>query len=88
MLNDAGSDALAVFDTDLLALAIPSDYGGFGLNVPVATAAGTAMRQQIVVELQLLDTQGNPVSEWILENGIVLLGNIGVCRLSGDGLKK
>ncbi|OJD27481.1 hypothetical protein ACJ73_01120 [Blastomyces percursus] len=88
MLNDTGSNTLTIFDTDLLALAIPSTYMGFGANVPITTAAGIIWRQQITVEIQLLDSQGNAVSDWILEQGIVTPAATGAGRLSGDGIRQ
>ncbi|KAM5457435.1 hypothetical protein MaudCBS49596_000630 [Microsporum audouinii] len=69
MLNDTGSNMLTVFDTDLIALAIPPTYGGFSSYVSMSTAGGQVQRQHIVVEVQLLDSQGNP--DWVLEHGIV-----------------
>ncbi|KAM5477076.1 hypothetical protein MauCBS54593_000347 [Microsporum audouinii] len=61
MLNDTRSNMLTVFDTDLIALAIPPTYGGFGSYVSMSTAGGQVQRQLIMVEVQLLDSQGNPV---------------------------
>ncbi|KGY15551.1 hypothetical protein PABG_11544 [Paracoccidioides brasiliensis Pb03] len=88
MLNDTGSNTLTVFDTDLAALAIPLTYMGFGARVPIITAGGMVRRQQITVEIQLLDSQGNAVSDWILEEGIVTPAAAGVGRLSGDGIRQ
>lgn len=88
MLNDTGSNTLTVFDTDIAALAIPPIYPGFGANVPITTASGTVRRQQITVEVQLLDSQGNAVSDWILEEGIVTPAAVGATRLSGDGIRQ
>lgn len=85
MLNDTGSNILTVFDSDLVALSIPQTYMGFGANVPITTAGGLVKRQQITVEIQLLDSQGNALSDWILKKGIVTPAATGVCRLSGDG---
>ncbi|EER36800.1 conserved hypothetical protein [Histoplasma capsulatum H143] len=45
MLNDTGSDALTVFDSDILALAIPPTYGRFGPIITVAMAGGTVWQQ-------------------------------------------
>ncbi|EGC47208.1 conserved hypothetical protein [Histoplasma capsulatum var. duboisii H88] len=88
MLNDTGSNALTVFDTDLVALAIPPTYMGFGGNTQITTAGGSVIRQQITVEIQLLDSQGNAVSDWILEEGIVTPAVIGGVRLSGDCIRQ
>ncbi|KAM5436677.1 hypothetical protein McanMca71_001793 [Microsporum canis] len=88
MLNDTGSNMLTVFDTDLIALAIPPTYGGFGSYVSMSTAGGQVQRQHIVVEVQLLDSQGNPVSDWVLEHGIVTPASLGTARLSGDGMRQ
>ncbi|KAM5441464.1 hypothetical protein MferCBS31731_003535 [Microsporum ferrugineum] len=88
MLNDTGSNMLTVFDTDLIALAIPPTYAGFGSYVSMSTAGGQVQRQHIVVEVQLLDSQGNPVSDWILEHGIVTPATLGTSRLSGDGMRQ
>ncbi|KAK2795550.1 hypothetical protein FQN50_009734 [Emmonsiellopsis sp. PD_5] len=88
MLNDTGSNTMTVFDTDLTALAIPSTYLGLGPEIPITTAGGTVMRRQITVEVQLVDFQGNPVSEWIQEVGVVAPADPGALRLSGDGIRK
>ncbi|TPX24059.1 hypothetical protein DIZ76_013402 [Coccidioides immitis] len=88
MLNDTGSNTLTVFNTALLALAIPPDYLGFGANIPITTAGGMVRRQQITVEIQLLDSQGNAVSDWVLKQGIVTPATTGACRLSGNGIRQ
>ncbi|KAK2785657.1 hypothetical protein FQN52_008345 [Onygenales sp. PD_12] len=88
MVNDTGSNAFTVFDTDVVALGIPQNYMGFGINVPVTTPTGIVWRQQINVEIQLLDAQGNPVSDWIFDRGIVTPAAPGVSRLSGDGIRQ
>ncbi|EGD94045.1 hypothetical protein TESG_01573 [Trichophyton tonsurans CBS 112818] len=63
MLNDTGSSLLTVFDTDLVALGIPSTYGGYGPQIPISTTAGVVLRQNIAVEMQLLDSHGDPMSD-------------------------
>ncbi|OAT00265.1 uncharacterized protein BDCG_16552 [Blastomyces dermatitidis ER-3] len=88
MLNDTGSDVLTVFDTDLTALAIPPTYEGFGTYVSVSTPNGIIIRQQVIVDIQLLDSQGNPVSDWIREEGVITPAALGVGRLSGDGIRQ
>ncbi|OAX79324.1 hypothetical protein ACJ72_06359 [Emergomyces africanus] len=88
MLNDTGSNTLTVFDTDIAALAIRLTYMGYGADVPIMTAGGTVTRRQISVEIQLLDSQGNAVSDWILEEGIITPSASGVTRLSGDGIRQ
>ncbi|OJD26154.1 hypothetical protein ACJ73_02464 [Blastomyces percursus] len=88
MLNDTGSNTMTVFDTDLTALAIPPTYRGLGPEVPITTAGGTVTRKQIIIEVQLVDFQGNPVSEWIREGGIVAPADPGASRLSGDGIRQ
>ncbi|WEW56265.1 hypothetical protein PRK78_001707 [Emydomyces testavorans] len=88
MLNDTGSNTMTIFDTDLTALSIPPTYRGFGVNIPVATAVGIVLRQQISVEIQMLDSKGDPVSDWILERAIVTPAATGAARLSGDGIRQ
>ncbi|OJD27198.1 hypothetical protein ACJ73_01403 [Blastomyces percursus] len=88
MLNDTESNILTVFDTDIAALAIPPTYIGYGADVPITTAGGTVTRRQISVEIQLLDSQGNAVSDWILEEGIITPSASGATRLSGDGIRQ
>ena len=53
VLNDTGSSLLTVFDTDLVALGIPSIYAGYGPQISINTAAGVVSRQSITVEVQL-----------------------------------
>ncbi|EGD97710.1 hypothetical protein TESG_05111 [Trichophyton tonsurans CBS 112818] len=88
LLNDTGSNTLTVFDTDITALGIPPTYMGYGADVLITTAGGTLRRRQISVEIQLLDSQGNAVSDWILEAGIVTPATAGATRLSGDGIRQ
>ncbi|QSS54662.1 hypothetical protein I7I53_02293 [Histoplasma capsulatum var. duboisii H88] len=88
MLNDTGSDALTVFDSDILALAIPPTYGRFGPIITVATAGGTVWRQRIIIEIQLIDLEGNAVSDWISEYGIITPATSGVARLSGTEMRQ
>ncbi|KAF3898664.1 hypothetical protein GTR04_0045 [Trichophyton interdigitale] len=87
MLNDTGSSLLTVFDTDLVALGIPSTYGGYGPQIPISTAAGV-LRQNIAVEMQLLDSYGDPMSDWFFENSVVVPLAQGVTRLSGNGIRE
>ncbi|OAL75712.1 hypothetical protein A7D00_1312 [Trichophyton violaceum] len=88
LLNDTGSNTMTVFDTDITALGIPPTYMGYGADVLITTAGGTLRRRQISVEIQLLDLQGNAVSDWILEAGIVTPATAGVTRLSGNGIRQ
>ncbi|EFE36018.1 uncharacterized protein ARB_04955 [Trichophyton benhamiae CBS 112371] len=87
MLNDTGSDALTVFDTDLIALGIAPTYLGFGPQTQAMTANGIVLRQVVYVEIQLLDSQRNPISDWILEESVVVPSAEGNTRLSGRGMR-
>ncbi|EZF16671.1 LOW QUALITY PROTEIN: hypothetical protein H112_05666 [Trichophyton rubrum D6] len=85
MLNDTGSDALTVFDTDLIAHR--SNVPGFWASNSSLTANGIVLRQVIYVEIQLLDSQRNPISDWILEESVVVPSAEGNTRLSGRGMR-
>ncbi|KDB21867.1 hypothetical protein H109_06216, partial [Trichophyton interdigitale MR816] len=85
MLNDTGSDLLIVFDTDLIILGIPPTYMGFGPPIGIVTAGGS-----VLVEIQLLNFQREPIPGWTFEEAVVVLSRSseGAVRLSGNGMRQ
>lgn len=87
MLNDTGSTAQSVFDSDVLELGLPNNYVGYGPETLVTTANGVVPRRRIAVEVQLLTPQGGIASDWIREYGVLTPSTPGSVRLSGSGIR-
>ncbi|KAK2812777.1 hypothetical protein FQN50_001106 [Emmonsiellopsis sp. PD_5] len=88
MLNDTGSTAHTIFDTDVIALGIPANYAGYGPLVQLATANGPVYRRYIAIQIQLLDPNGIPASDWMDEDGVVTPLTPGAVALSGNGIRR
>lgn len=86
-INDTGSSFLSLDPYDLLALGhIPYYAGNLGLT-DLLTANGTVQRPIVMVEMQLLDVDGNPVSDWFVEHAVRAPLFAGTERLSGQGMR-
>ncbi|PLN83983.1 hypothetical protein BDW42DRAFT_191967 [Aspergillus taichungensis] len=86
--NDTGSNVQSIFDTDLTRLQYdPHTYLGTHGQVPLTTASGIIFREQIVIELQIVDSQGEEISPWFAEVAVIIPEELGVVRLSGGAMR-
>ncbi|EZF36339.1 hypothetical protein H109_04066 [Trichophyton interdigitale MR816] len=68
-----------------------NDTGSDALTVFVSESATTpkeiVLRQVVFVEIQLLDSQCKPISDWILEESVIVPSAEGNTRLSSRGMR-
>lgn len=89
--NDTGSNLQSVYQSELDALGFDAQtYQGMLGPTSVSTANGPVMRDMLLVEIMVLKDDGvTPLTNWILETGIVMPGQVGVGnhRLSGGSIR-
>lgn len=86
-INDTGSSFLSLDPYDLLAIGHTPYYAGnLGLT-EVLTANGTVLRDRVMVQMQLLDALGNPMSDWFVEDAVQAPLFPGTERLSGHKMR-
>src|ERR1700734_3134068 len=83
-MNDAGSDILTLFDTDMPRLGNRQSYAGWLGQAAIRNANGTLdVCLKIRVQVQLVRDDDSPWSDWIDEVAIIRSASPGVSRLSG-----
>ncbi|KAI9763427.1 MAG: hypothetical protein M1840_000508 [Geoglossum simile] len=88
-MNDTGSDVLTIFDADIPLLGNSDGYAGWVGPVAISDASGAVgFFPKIRVEVQMVDDNNLPWSDWILEDAIVRPVTVGVPRLSGYGIRE
>lgn len=89
VMNDSGSDALTIFDTDLLQLGGVGAYRGWCGIADISSANGAVDHCLLVmVEVQLVQDDLTPWTPWIEELAIVRQVQPGLLRLSGAGIRE
>jgi len=87
-MNDTGSDKLLLLDSDIDELGSLQQYTGLGPQIQVTFANGTQQFfRSIFVQVQLVDNENLPWSDWIEEHAIIMQDGPTVVRLSGPGLR-
>jgi len=86
--NDTGSNLQTIFDTDLANLNCNINAYPVGLN-PVFTAGGIVQRRMILIQMQILQANGDEVSPWFEEKAVItpVLPGATQCRLSGNEMR-
>ena len=86
MGNDTGSNRLSLYPAYIANLLLSPNYAGWGEVFPCLTAGGVVQRQSLVVQIQLLDQEMEPLSDWILEDALIDPNGAqpGGIRLSGQ----
>jgi len=87
--NDTGSNRQTVLDIDLTALGTLPTYRGWMLPAMIYTAGGAVIREQIVLEIQMITQDGKELTPWISEECVVVhvQPNIHTYRLSGQQMR-
>ncbi|KAK9318986.1 hypothetical protein V1517DRAFT_79840 [Lipomyces orientalis] len=88
--NDTGSNTQTIFTTDLAFLGYnPHTYTGRLGPTFLSTASGGIYRQQIVLEMQIIEADGTAISSWFEEVAVITVPEPGVplCRLSGNAMR-
>jgi hypothetical protein len=88
-MNDTGSNALTLFDTDMSSLGNFHGYAGWVGDAAVRDASGTIHNyRRLRVQVQLVRDDDSPWSDWIDEYAVIKPASQGVPRLSGYGIRK
>src|SRR2546421_9953757 len=71
-MNDTGSNLQTIFPTDLAALRYnqPTYQGYLGV-FHIGTANGVALRERIVIEMQITKADGTTITPWFRENAVI-----------------
>lgn len=90
VLNDTGSDIMAVFTTDLLQLGEGLQaYNGWLANINIANANGMIDTcRTIILEVQLVRDDLYPWTDWIREVAIVRVPQLAMSRLTGSMIRQ
>ena len=87
--NDTGSNLLTVFDTDLIALGV-SELTYWTVEDPttVHLAAGhSVLMRCLTMDIRVLDRNGEPMTPWFPERGVLVKREPGSIRLSGMNMR-
>ncbi|KFY15433.1 hypothetical protein V492_01986 [Pseudogymnoascus sp. VKM F-4246] len=89
VLNDTGSDALSIFNSDVLQLGAGIQaYGGQVGMVRIINANGAADTCMcMLVEIQLIKDDYSPWGDWIRKRAIIRPNQPGTSSLSGPGMR-
>ncbi|WEW60146.1 hypothetical protein PRK78_005631 [Emydomyces testavorans] len=82
--NDTGSSQQVIFEEDLIALGWDSvTYPGRLGLATVTTASGVLRRLRVLIEMQIVDSNGVAMTPWFEETAIVAFARGSLPRLSG-----
>jgi hypothetical protein len=88
-MNDTGSNIQTIFPTDLAALQYNQlTYHGYLGMFSLGTANGVALRERVVIEMQIIKADGTPITPWFRETAVVTPLQPGIqYRLSGNAMR-
>jgi hypothetical protein len=89
IMNDTGSSIQTIWPTDLVALRYNQHtYQGRLGTLSIATANGVAVREKVVIEMQIIKADGTAITPWFRENAVVTPLQPGIqYRLSGNAMR-
>ena len=88
-MNDTSSDMLTLFNTDLLRLGNIQNYNGWQMETVIVDANGVMTPfPSLRVQVQLVDNENVPWSNWINELALVKQPGPNIPRLSGAGIRR
>ncbi|KAJ5907475.1 hypothetical protein N7495_000157 [Penicillium taxi] len=87
--NDTGSNGQGLFRSDLDALNLdPLTYLGLIFDRRVETAGGVLNRLSIIIEMQIVSSEGDTLTPWFQEEAIVWEDYESLQRLSGSAMRE